>query len=134
MVTQLVGGKGKGRSDARSQGIAPGLSLNVRIKGQNGQRRKECLLVFIVTAPRDHIDGYAQLFYLCDPLFQRFRVGSSNLDQGVHIVEILALTVYHVLQIKTRADGAVQFLVVLAGITHIPHTGAVDHGSLRDLG
>ena len=45
VVTQLVGGKGKGRSDARSQGIAPGLSLNVRIKGQNGQRRKECLLV-----------------------------------------------------------------------------------------
>ena len=130
MVTQLVGGKGKGRSNTRSQGIAPGLAFNVRVKSQNGQRRKERLLVFIVTAPRDHIDGYAQLFHLRDSLFQRFRVGSSYLDQCVHIVEILTLTVHHILQVKAGADGAVQFLIVLAGIAHIPHTGSVDHGGL----
>ena len=45
VVTQLVGGKGKGRSNARSQGIAPGLALNVGVKRQDRERRKERLLV-----------------------------------------------------------------------------------------
>ena len=38
VVAQLIGGKWECRSHAGGQGIAPGLSLNIRVKGQNGER------------------------------------------------------------------------------------------------
>ena len=52
----------------------------------------------------------------------------------MHIVEVLTLPVHDVLQVETGGDGTVQFLIVLTGISHIPHSTAVEHGGLRDLG
>ena len=52
----------------------------------------------------------------------------------MHIVEVLTLPVHDVLQVETGGDGTVQLLIVLAGISHIPHSAAVEHGGLRDLG
>ena len=52
----------------------------------------------------------------------------------MHVVEIFSLPVHGVLQVEAGADGAVQLLEVLAGVAHVPHSGAVDHGGLGDLG
>lgn len=52
----------------------------------------------------------------------------------MHIVEVFPLPVHDVLQVETGGDGTVQLLIVLAGISHIPHSAAVEHGGLRDLG
>ena len=68
-VAELVGGKGKGGSHAGGEGIAPGFALHVRVQGQQGERREECLLVFVVAAPGNHVNGHAQLFHRRHPLF-----------------------------------------------------------------
>ena len=52
----------------------------------------------------------------------------------MHIIEILALPVHYILEIKAGTDRTIQFLVVLPRIAHIPHPGAVDHSGLGDFG
>ena len=85
----------------------------------------------LVLAPLgQHIGGYAQGLYRRYPLLQGVRVVCDDLNQGVHIVKILAFSVHSLLQVQSGADGVPQFLKILTGITHIPHPGAVDHGCL----
>ena len=134
VVTQLIGNERKGCCHAGGQRIAACLTLNIRIKRQNGKSREKRLLVFIVAAPCDHIHGYAQLLHLCDALFQRFGIRCRHFNQGMHIIEILALPVHYILEIKAGTDRTIQFLVVLPRIAHIPHPGAVDHSGLGDFG
>ena len=87
----------------------------------------------LVLAPLgQHIGGYAQGLYRRYPLLQGVRVVCDDLNQGVHIVKILAFPVHPLLQVQSGADGVPQFLKILTGITHIPHPGAVDHGCLAD--
>ena len=52
----------------------------------------------------------------------------------MHIVEVLALPVHHILEVKAGADGTVKLFIVLTGIAYLPHTGSVHHGRLCDLG
>ena len=68
-VAELVGGKGKSRRHAGGKGIAPGFALHVRVQGQQRQGREKRLLVFVVAAAGDHVNGYAQLFHRRHPLF-----------------------------------------------------------------
>ena len=134
VVAQLIGGKGKRRSHTGGQRIAPRFSLNIRVKREDRERGEKSLLIFVVAASGDHIHGHAELFHLCRPLLQRFGIKRRDLDERVHIIEILALPVHHILEVETGADGAVKLFIVLSGIAHLPHTGAVHHRCLRDLG
>ena len=134
VVAQLIGGKGKRRSHTGGQRIAPRFSLNIRVKREDRERGEKSLLIFVVAASGDHIHGHAELFHLCHPLLQRFGIGRRDLDERVHIIEILALPVHHILEVEAGADGAVKLFIVLSGIAHLPHTGAVHHRCLRDLG
>ena len=74
----------------------------------------------LVLAPLgQHIGGYAQGLYRRYPLLQGVRVVCDDLNQGVHIVKILAFSVHSLLQVQSGADGVPQFLKILTGITHI---------------
>ncbi|MPN06673.1 hypothetical protein SDC9_153929 [bioreactor metagenome] len=99
LVAELVRGKGEGRRDAAGQGVSPGLPLNIRVQRQQGQHGQKALLVFVVAAPGNHIDGHAELFHRRHPLFQRFGIFGRYLNEGMHIVEILTLTVHDVLEV-----------------------------------
>ena len=66
-------------------------------------------------------------------MLQRLRITGRDLNERVHIVKILALPVHHIPEVETGADGAVKLFIVLSGIAHLPHTGAVHHRCLRDL-
>ena len=133
LVAELVGGKGERRGHAACQSVAAGLALDVRVQRQHGQGGQKSLLLLVVAAPGNHVHRHAQLFHRCHPLLQRLGVLRRDLDDGVHVVEILALPVHHILQVKPGSNGAVQLFVVRAGIPHIPHTGAVDHSGLGNL-
>lgn len=129
-VAEFVGGEGERRRYAGGEGVAPGFALHVRVQGQQRQGREERLLVLVVAAAGDHVDRHAQLFHRRHPLLQGFRVVRRHLHQGVHIVKVLSLPIHYIFEIEAGVDGAVQFLIVLAGVPHIPHPGAVHHGGL----
>ena len=133
-VAELIGGKGERRRYAGGEGVASGFALHVRVQGQQGERREECLLVLVVAAASDHVNGHAQFFHRRHPLLQGLRVIGGDFHQGVHIVKVFPLPIHHVFEIQPGVDGAVQLLIVLTGVPHIPHPGAVHHGGLRDFG
>ena len=133
-VTVLIGHKGESCGYAGSQRIAAALALNVGVQCDQRQRGEKTLLVGVIAAAGDHVHRYTQLLHSGDALFQRIRIIRHHFDKGVHIVEVLPLPVHDVLQVETGGDGTVQLLIVLTGISHIPHPAAVEHGGLRDLG
>ena len=126
-VAELIGDKRKGGGHAGGQGIAARFALHIRVERQEGQRGEEGLLLFVVAAPGDHVRRHTQLFHRRHPLLQCLRVVCRHFYEGIHVVEVLPLAVHHVLQVKPRADGAVQLLIVLPCVAHVPHPGAVDH-------
>ena len=133
-IAVLIGHKGERRSYAGGQRVAAALALNVAVQCDQRQRGEKTLLVGVIAAAGDHVHRYAQLLHGGDALLQRIRIICHYFNEGVHIVEVLTLPVHDVLQVETGGDGAVQFLIVLAGIAHVPHSTAVEHGGLRDLG
>ena len=130
----FIGHKGESRSYASGQRIAAALALNVGIQCDQRQRGEKTLLVGVIAATSDHIHRYTQLLHGGDALFQRIRIIRHHFDEGVHIVEVFPLPVHDVLQVETGGDGTVQLLIVLTGISHIPHSTAVEHGGLCNFG
>ena len=50
----------------------------------------------------------------------------------MHIIKVFSFAVHSLFQEQPSADGVAQFLKILAQITHITHSGTIDHGGLRD--
>ena len=90
--------------------------------------------MLIITALYNKAHRSTERFDTGYPLLQCLCRLRRHPDHGMHIIKIFIVAVHRIFDVQTRRNRRVQLFIILPGIAYIPHSGAVQHCSLRNFG
>ena len=133
VVRHLETAEGVGGSRPAGEDVPPGLFLQTRVYGQEGQHRAQGRLLLEVALTHLHIHGFEHVRHLPFPP-QQFLIGlGGHSDENTQVEQVLVVVGDAVFDEIPRLDGIGQLLIVGAGVLHPLELGTVEADTLGHL-